>query len=67
MRNGEDYAVAVRRSDGSITVKKEKYKGFFADSPLKKIPFYKRSICLYRFNDSWAEMHGLFSFNLRRG
>lgn len=41
MRNGEDYAVAVRRSDGSITVKKEKYKGFFADSPLKKIPFIR--------------------------
>lgn len=41
MRNGEDYAVAVRRSDGSITVKKEKYKGFFADSPLKKIPFVR--------------------------
>ena len=41
MRNGEDYAVAVRRSDGSITVKREKYKGFFADSPLKKIPFVR--------------------------
>ena len=41
MRNGEDYAIAVRRSDGSITVKKEKYKGFFADSPLKKIPFIR--------------------------
>lgn len=41
MRNGEDYAIAVRRSDGSITVKKEKYKGFFADSPLKKIPFVR--------------------------
>ena len=41
MRNGEDYAVAVRRSDGSITVKKEKYRGFFADSPLKKIPFIR--------------------------
>ena len=41
MRNGEDYAVAVRRSDGSITVKREKYKGFFADSPLKKIPFIR--------------------------
>lgn len=41
MRNGEDYAIAVRRSDGSITVKREKYKGFFADSPLKKIPFVR--------------------------
>ena len=41
MRNGEDYAIAVRRSDGSITVRKEKYRGFFADSPLKKIPFIR--------------------------
>ncbi len=41
MRNGEDYAIAVRKSDGSITVKKDKYRGFFADSPLKKIPFIR--------------------------
>ena len=41
MRNGEDYAVAVRKSDGSIVLKKEKYRGFFADSPLKKIPFIR--------------------------
>ena len=41
MRNGEDYAIAVRKSDGSIVLKKEKYRGFFADSPLKKIPFIR--------------------------
>ena len=41
MRSGTQYAVAVRRSDGSVTVKNEEYKGFFADSPLKKIPFIR--------------------------
>ena len=41
MRNGEDYAIAVRKSDGSIVLKKEKYRGILADSPLKKIPFLR--------------------------
>ena len=41
MRNGENYAIAVRKSDGSIVLKKEKYHGILADSPLKKIPFLR--------------------------
>ena len=41
MRNGENYAIAVRKSDGSIVLKKEKYQGILADSPLKKIPFLR--------------------------
>lgn len=41
MRNKDKYAIAVRRSDGSIVIKKDIYKGFFADSPLKKIPFVR--------------------------
>ena len=41
MRNGENYAIAVRKSDGSIVLKKEKYRGILADSPLKKIPFLR--------------------------
>lgn len=41
MRSGGQYAVAVRRSDGTITVKNEEYRGFFAESPLKKIPFIR--------------------------
>lgn len=41
MRNGENYAIAVRKSDGSIVVKEEKYRGILADSPLKKIPFLR--------------------------
>lgn len=41
MRNKENYAIAVRRSDGSIVIKKETYKGILAGSPLKKIPFIR--------------------------
>lgn len=41
MRNGENYAIAVRKSDGSIVLKHEKYRGILADSPLKKIPFLR--------------------------
>lgn len=41
MRNGDEYAIAVRKSDGSIVLKKETYRGFFGDSPLKKIPFVR--------------------------
>ena len=41
MRNKDKYAIAVRRSDGSIVIKKETYKGILADSPLKKIPFVR--------------------------
>ena len=38
MRNKEKYAIAVRKSDGSIVIKEDIYKGVMAGSPLKKIP-----------------------------
>ena len=38
MRNQADYAVAVRKEDGSIIVKKEKYEGFLSETPVRKIP-----------------------------
>ena len=41
MRNKDKYAIAVRKSDGSIIVKEETYKGILAGSPLKKIPFVR--------------------------
>lgn len=41
MRNGEKYAIAVRKSDGSIVLKEETYRGILAGSPLKKIPFLR--------------------------
>lgn len=41
MRNKDKYAIAVRKSDGSIIVKEETYKGILPGSPLKKIPFVR--------------------------
>ena len=41
MRNGGKYAIAVRKSDGSIVLKEETYRGILAGSPLKKIPFLR--------------------------
>lgn len=41
MRNKDRYAIAVRRSDGSIVIKEEIYKGILAGSVLKKIPFVR--------------------------
>ena len=41
MRNRDRYAIAVRKSDGSIVLKEEIYKGILAGSPLKKIPFVR--------------------------
>lgn len=41
MRNKDRYAIAVRKSDGSIVLKEETYRGILADSPLKKIPFIR--------------------------
>ena len=41
MRNRDNYAIAVRKSDGSIIIKNETYSGILADSPLKKIPFIR--------------------------
>ncbi len=38
MRNREDYAVAVRRSNGEIVVKKDKYKGIVKGDTINKIP-----------------------------
>ena len=38
MRNGENYAIAVRKSDGSIVLKKEKYRG---------ISLFAGSFCIY--------------------
>lgn len=38
MKNGVDYAVAVRKEDGSIIVKKEKYEGLLSETPVRKIP-----------------------------
>lgn len=41
MRNGENYAVAVRKENGEIIVQKEKYSGIIKGSTVNKIPFVR--------------------------
>ena len=38
MKNGDDYAVAVRKEDGSIVIRKDAYKGVLSGTPVRKIP-----------------------------
>ena len=51
MRNGEDYAVAVRKPDGEIEIKKDKYTGIVKSDFLKKTPFIRG---VFNFIDSMA-------------
>ena len=39
MKNGEKYAVAVRKPDGGIEVELENYQGVAHTSVFRKIPF----------------------------
>ncbi len=41
MRNKDNYAVAVRRADGEIVVKKDEYKGVIGNKTLYKIPIIR--------------------------
>ena len=38
MKNGERYAVAVRKEDGSIVLREDTYRGVLAGTPVRKIP-----------------------------
>lgn len=49
MQNGPDYAVAVRRPDGQIEVKKEAYQSITARLHLKNVPFVRG---IFSFADS---------------
>lgn len=49
MKNGSDYAVAVRKPDGEIEVKKEVYRGAIKQNRLTKIPFVRG---VFNFVDS---------------
>lgn len=49
MKNGAEYAVAVRKPDGEIEVKKEEYKSFIKWEKLTKIPFVRG---VFNFIDS---------------
>lgn len=49
MRNGDEYAVAVRKPDASIEVKKENFKGTFGAHKFLKLPFIRG---IFNFIDS---------------
>ena len=49
MKNGDSYAVAVRKPDGEIEVKKEKYESVIKWKALTKIPFIRG---VFNFIDS---------------
>ncbi|MCR4617725.1 MAG: DUF1385 domain-containing protein [Lachnospiraceae bacterium] len=49
MKNGEKYAVAVRKPDGNITVEVEHYSGILHGSAINKIPFVRG---IFNFIDS---------------
>ncbi|MBD5452197.1 MAG: DUF1385 domain-containing protein [Lachnospiraceae bacterium] len=49
MKNGDQYAVAVRKPDGEIDIQVEEYKGFCADKKFTKLPFIRG---IFSFIDS---------------
>lgn len=49
MKNKEEYAVSVRKPDGTIETRKETYKGILGGSVLTKIPFIRG---VFNFVDS---------------
>ena len=49
MKNGDEYAVAVRLPNGKITVKKEEYKGIVKGKKLLNLPFIRG---VFNFIDS---------------
>lgn len=49
MKNGDKYAVAVRKPDGEIDIQVEEYKGICADKKFVKLPFIRG---IFSFIDS---------------
>lgn len=49
MKNKDDYAIAVRKSDGEIDVEVDVFRGLFPDSRITKIPFLRG---VFNFIDS---------------
>lgn len=49
MKNGDKYAVAVRKPDGDIDIQVEEYKGICADKRFAKLPFIRG---IFSFIDS---------------
>ena len=51
MQNGENYAVAVRKPDGEIEVKKDTYRSVTKKYPFLGIPFIRGVFKICRFHD----------------
>ena len=51
MKHEDEYAVAVRKPDGEIFVKKDEYRGVIGFKPLTRIPFIRG---IFNFIDSMA-------------
>lgn len=49
MKNGDKYAVAVRKPDGDLDIQVEEYKGFCSDKKITKLPFIRG---IFSFIDS---------------
>jgi uncharacterized protein YqhQ len=49
MKNGDKYAVAVRKADGNIEIEHENYQGLLHESKIKNIPFIRG---IFNFIDS---------------
>lgn len=60
MKNGDRYAVAVRKSDGEIEMKIDEYKGLTAGHPWMKLPFIRGAFNLI---DSLILGMGTLSFS----
>ena len=41
MRHKDEYAIAVRKPDGEIEIKKEKYRSVFGDLKIMKVPIFR--------------------------
>jgi uncharacterized protein YqhQ len=49
MKNGDKYAVAVRKADGNIEIEHENYQGILHESKIKNLPFIRG---IFNFIDS---------------
>lgn len=60
MRNGKEYAIAVRRPDGEIEVKKEYYEGIVSRCALFRVPFIRG---IFNFIDSLILGMGILNYS----
>lgn len=67
MKNKEEYAVSVRKPDGLIETKKDRYEGVWGDHKLTQLPFLRG---IFNFIDSLVlgmqAMRSILWFRWRR-